>query len=127
PDSWNQRAHAIKRAHAISGSGTLQTHVLGDDRLHDLAGAAVDAVDPVVRVQAGDRVLVHVAVAAVQLEAAVDDAVGDLGAEQLGAGGLGGGELAGVQGLGGAVGDGLGGVHLGLAGGQLELGVLEVG
>ncbi len=32
----------------------------------------------------------------------------------------------GVQGLGGAVGDGLGGVHLGLAGGQLELRVLEV-
>src|SRR5512139_3320596 len=82
----------------------LQAHVLRDDRLHDLAGAAVDAVDAVVRVQAGDRVLVHVAVAAVQLEAAVDDAVGDLGAEQLGTGGLGGGELTGVQGLRGAVG-----------------------
>ena len=72
----------------------LQAHGLGDDRLHDLAGAAVDAVDPVVGVQAGDRVLVHVAVAAVQLQAAVDDAAGDLGAEQLGRGGVGGGQLA---------------------------------
>src|SRR3954469_18256372 len=101
-------------------SRSLQAHVLGDDRLHDPAGAAVDAVDAVVRVQAGDRVLVHEAVAAVQLEAAVDDAVRDLGAEQLGGGGLGGGQLAGVEGVQGAVGDGLGGVHLGLAGGQFE-------
>ena len=37
-----------------------------------------------------------------------------------------GGQLAGVEGLQRAVGDGLGGVHLGLAGGQLELGVLEL-
>ncbi len=47
-----------------------------------------------------------------QLEAAVDDAVRDLGAEQLGAGGLGGGELTRVEGFERAVDDGLGGVHL---------------
>ena len=105
----------------------LQPHVLGDDHLHDLAGAAVDAVDPVVRVQPGDRVLVDVAVAAVQLQAPVDDAGGDLGAEQLGRRGVGGGQLAGVVRLQGAVDDGLGRVDLGLAGGQLELGVLERG
>src|SRR5205085_1094081 len=73
--------------------GRSQAHRLGDDRLHDLAGAAVDPVDAVVSVQAGDRVLVHVPVAAVQLQAAVDDAGGDLGAEQLGGGGVGGGQL----------------------------------
>ena len=50
---------------------------------------------------------------------------GDLGAEQLGRGGLGGGQLAGVERLQRAVDDRLRRVDLGLAGGQLELGVLE--
>src|SRR5580698_5472817 len=96
-----------------------QSHVLGDNRLHDLGGAAVDPVDPVVGVQPGDRVLVDVAVAAVQLQAAVDDPAGDLGAEQLGRRGLGGGQLTQVVRLERTVGDRLGGVDLGLARGQL--------
>lgn len=46
----------------------LEPQILGDDRLHDLAGAAVDARDAGVGVQAGDRVLEDVAVTAVQLK-----------------------------------------------------------
>src|SRR5699024_702115 len=60
------------RARPSSRTGS-QPHALRDDHLHDLARATVDAVDAVVRVEAGDRILVHVAVTAVQLEAAVDD------------------------------------------------------
>src|SRR5437868_2000293 len=71
--------------------------VLGDDRLEDLAGAAVDPGDPGVGVQARDRVLQDVTVAAVQLEALVDHARLYLGAEQLGDGRIGGRELPDVQ------------------------------
>ena len=61
----------------------LQAHVFGDDDLHDLAGAAVDAVHSVVGVQPRNGVFVHVSVAAVELEAAIDDLAGGLGAEQF--------------------------------------------
>ena len=68
-----------------------------DDLLHDLGGAAVDRGDAGVGVGAGDRVLEHVAVAAVQLHAPVDDALLQLGAPPLRLGGFLGGELAGVE------------------------------
>ena len=54
-----------------------------DDLLHDLVRAAVDARHARVGVGARDRVLEHVAVAAVQLQAAVDDAALQLGAPPL--------------------------------------------
>ena len=55
-----------------------------DDLLHDLVRAAVDARHARVGEGARDRVLEHVAVAAVQLQAAVDDAALQLGAPPLG-------------------------------------------
>src|SRR3546814_17062908 len=54
-----------------------------DDLLHDLGGAGVDLRDAHVGPDAGDRVLVHVPVAAVQLEAGVGDALRPLRAPQL--------------------------------------------
>ena len=65
-----------------------------DHFLHDLAGAAVDALHAGVAPQPGDRVLVHVAGAAVQLQARVADLPLQLGVEQLGGRALGGGQLA---------------------------------
>ena len=50
----------------------LQPQHPTDDLLLDLGGAAVDRLDAGVGVGLGDRVLVHVAVAAVQLDARVD-------------------------------------------------------
>src|SRR5258708_694783 len=61
----------------------LESHVLGDDRLAYPGRSAVDPVHPVVRVQPGDRVLGDDPVAAVQLQAAVDNSARHLGAEQL--------------------------------------------
>src|SRR3989475_12644169 len=61
----------------------LEVELLGDDLLHDLAGAAADREEPDVAREALDRVLAHVPVAAVQLHAVVGDAVGHLGGEEL--------------------------------------------
>src|SRR6478736_2325161 len=44
-----------------------------DQYLHDLVGTAEDASDASVLVHAGDRIFVHIAVAAVELQALVDD------------------------------------------------------
>ena len=44
-----------------------------DQQFHDLVGAAIDALDAGVPVHAGDRIFVHVAIAAEQLKAFVDD------------------------------------------------------
>lgn len=44
-----------------------------DDLLHDLVRAAVDLLDPRIEVRLRNRVFTHVAVTAVQLEAAVDE------------------------------------------------------
>src|SRR3954447_4632986 len=54
-----------------------------DDLLHDLAGPGVDLRDAEVGPRPGDRVLVHVAVPAMQLQALVRDLLGALGAPQL--------------------------------------------
>ena len=77
-----------------------------DDLLHDLVGAAVDAGDARVGEGARDRVLEHVAVAAEELQAAVDDAALQLGAPPLRHRGVLGRELAGVQRLRAAVDEG---------------------
>src|ERR1700731_102531 len=45
----------------------LDAEILGDDRLHDLGGSAVDRLDAGVDERARHRVLPHIAVAAVQL------------------------------------------------------------
>jgi hypothetical protein len=45
----------------------------GDEQLHDLVGAGIDAHHPRIAIKPRDRVLVHVAVAAKQLQAAIDD------------------------------------------------------
>src|SRR2546427_5996896 len=68
-----------------SGAPTpgLEVELLGDDLLHDLAGAAADREEPDGAREALDRVLAHVPVAAVELHAVVGDAVGHLGGEEL--------------------------------------------
>ena len=45
----------------------------GDQNLHDLVGAAIDTLHTGVAIHAGDRILVHVAVTAEQLQALIDD------------------------------------------------------
>src|SRR5438445_9233988 len=65
-----------------------------DDLLHDLGRATVDRLYASVDECAGDRILGHVAVAAVQLQAAVDDALLQLADEPLALGGVDIGEFA---------------------------------
>src|SRR5262245_56258604 len=45
----------------------------GNHQLHDLVGAAIDALHPGVAIHAGDRELVHIAIAAKELQTAIDD------------------------------------------------------
>lgn len=66
-------SRAVFRAGVRAGVGTtphqrnpndpLQPHLLGDDHLHDFAGAAKDALNARVGVGAADGVLLHVAIA----------------------------------------------------------------
>src|ERR1051326_4191515 len=61
----------------------LEAEAAGDDFFLDLGGAAEDGLDAAVGPGAADRVLAHVAVAAVQLHAAVGDAVTQFGVPPL--------------------------------------------
>ena len=61
---------------------------------HDLVGAGVDALHARVAIHARDRVFVHIAIAAEQLQAAVDDFVLQVGQPVLGHRGRDGIELA---------------------------------
>src|SRR6478609_5594983 len=115
------------RGGSTSGVGhSLEAQGAADDLLLDLRRTAVDRLDPAVHEGLRDRVLEHVAVAAVQLDAAVDDLGLELGGPPLRHRRERGVDLAGVQ-LGHAVVDedpgdvGLGG-HLG----EHEAGVLEL-
>src|SRR5207248_7962385 len=119
------RRSVSSRAGDADARTNLKPNGLGDDALHDLARAAVDAGDAGVGVAAGDRVLGHVSVAAVQLDAPVDDAPLQLGAVELGLGGVRRAELRRVQAVDAAVDVGL--RHLDLGGdlGEHELRVLE--
>src|ERR1700675_287706 len=65
----------------------VQTKTAADDLLHDLGRAGVDAADAGVGIEAANFILVHVAGAAVQLQAFVDHEAFDLGDEELGGGG----------------------------------------
>src|SRR3954447_2972397 len=65
---------------AVTGSQSQRT---ADDLLLDLGGAAVDGGDAAVEVGLGDRELHHVAVAAVELNALVDQLVLELGGVPL--------------------------------------------
>src|SRR6185503_4725549 len=69
----------------LSGSRmvTSQPHLLGDDFLHDLGGAAADGHEPVVAEEALDGVLAHVAVAAVELDAVIGYSLRHVRGEEL--------------------------------------------
>src|ERR1700682_2047910 len=64
----------------------VQTKTATDDLLHDLGRAGVDAADAGIGIEAADFVLIHVAGAAVQLQAFVDHPAFDLGGVELGRG-----------------------------------------
>src|SRR3712207_2619839 len=70
-----------------------EAEVAADELLHDLVGAGPDLRDPGVLPGAGDAVLVHEPVAAVDLDAVVEDLVLDLRGPPLGLGGVGRGEV----------------------------------
>ena len=65
-------------------------NIPSDNLFHDLAGTAVDALDSCVDEVAGDRVFLHVAVAAEELQALVRHLALQLGGGELGDGGVGG-------------------------------------
>src|SRR5215207_11369683 len=75
----------------------LETHRAGDEDAHDLAGALADLQDLGVAVEAGDGELLHVAVAAVDLDGVAGRGDGGFGGVQLGDGGLAAERLAGVE------------------------------
>src|ERR1044072_8186923 len=97
-----------------------------DQQLHDLAGAAVDALDPGVAPGAGDRIVVDIAVAAVELEAGVDQLAMRLGDPELGDRRGCGVELAGEEAGDAVVDEDPGDHRLGLAVCEHELAGLEV-
>src|SRR5688500_3212144 len=72
----------------------LESEVAADEFLHDLVGAGPDPGHPGVHPSARHAVLGHVAVAAVQLHAGVDDVVLHVRAPPLGLGRVHGGQLA---------------------------------
>src|SRR5689334_4698074 len=118
------------RAHSLRGGprrSISDAQVLGDDRLHDLVGAAVDGLDAGVDEGARHAVFAHVAVPAVQLQAAVGGAHLQVGGPPLQPGGARGGQLT-RQVFGQAVVEiGTGDVDFGCDLGQDELTVLEAG
>src|SRR5258706_6009546 len=65
---------------------SVQTKTAADDLLHDLGRAGIDAADARVGIETADFVLIHVAGAAVQLQAFVDHPAFDLGDVELGCG-----------------------------------------
>src|SRR5215468_5535810 len=97
-----------------------------DEKLHDLVGPGIDALHPRVAVHARDRIFVHIAIAAEQLQAAVDDFVLQVGQPVLGHRGRDGIELPPQVALHAVVMEDAADGRLGFALGELELGVLEV-
>src|ERR1700759_4032897 len=111
---------------ASSSFGSVDQRA-ADDPAIDLVGPAVDprraGLDP----GPADRVLAHVAVAAVQLQAAVEDAFLQLAAAPLGDRRVLGAQLVGEELLQRPVEERLPELEVRLALGELEAGVLEVG
>src|SRR5438128_10804756 len=97
-----------------------------DDHLHDLVAARIDAHDASVAVEPRDRIFVHIAVAAEQLQAAVDDLALHLGDPELGHRGGGGVERALEIALDAMIVKHARDRRLGLALGEHELAVLEL-
>ena len=63
-----------KAAYALSPhAGDRDLQAPGDEQFHDFIGAGIDAHHPRIAIKPRDRVLVHVAVAAEQLQAAIDN------------------------------------------------------
>ena len=100
-------------------------NVPSNNLLHDLAGTAVDALDARVDEVAGDRVFLHVAVAAEELQALVRHFALQLGGGELGDGGVGGAEFTAVVLLDGLFAERFVDLHLGVQVGEDEAGVLE--
>src|ERR1041385_7433160 len=97
-----------------------------NEKLHDLVGAGVDPLHARVSIHARDRVFVHIAIAAEQLQAAVDDFVLQVGQPVLGHRGCDGIQFLAQMALDTMVVEDAPDGRLGLALGKLELGVLEV-
>jgi cytochrome P450 family 144 len=88
----------VRLAARLSARSAFRSRdVPADDLLHDLGRAAVDGLHAGVQERPRDRVLQHVAVSAVQLQAAVDDAFLQLGGPPFRFRGIGGAEHARVQ------------------------------
>ncbi|MCO5556213.1 hypothetical protein L7F22_009759 [Adiantum nelumboides] len=116
----------VQQPAARDAGGRLdESQTPADHLLHDLGGAAVDPGDARVGVGLRDRVLVHVAVPAVQLQAAVDDPALQLGAPVLRLRRVDRRQLAGVERAHAVVDVVLRDVDLGVHLGEDELGVLE--
>src|SRR5216684_3838633 len=70
----------------LTALALVETQTATDDLLHDLGRAGVDAGDAGVGIEAADFILVHVAGAAVQLQAFVDHPAFNLGDVEFGRG-----------------------------------------
>lgn len=108
-------------------SSSPADQVTADHVPHNFIGAAVYPLHPGVLECAGYRVLGHVAIPAVELQALVDEPVLHLGRPQLGLRGIHRGEVAGVVGQDGPIDECPGHVDLGGEVRKYEPGVLEVG
>src|SRR5215472_4678107 len=84
----------MRRSWSFSYSRMPLLKRAADQFFHDLVRAAVDLLHPAVGIKPRDRVFPHVAVAAVELQALVDDLALQVGGPVLGHGGGGDVELA---------------------------------
>src|SRR5713226_5635225 len=78
-----RRGHSSEKRSPDQGGGS-EGKPLGDDLFHDLRGPRGDGPEPDVAEEALHGELGHVAVASMELHRLVGDAVGHLGAEELG-------------------------------------------
>src|SRR5580692_13185070 len=76
-----------RRREGTTRNDGTESQAAGDEHLHDLVGAGIDAHHPRVAVDARDRKLLHVPVAAEELQAAVHDRAQDVREPVLGHGG----------------------------------------
>src|SRR5262245_57285107 len=126
--SEGARAERVRARAALATTWQTrsQPELLRDDHLHDLVGSGVDALDAGIHEGARDRVLEHVAVAAEELQAGVDDLLGHLGLPELGHRALGDQRLAGDMLRDEPIEEGAADLDLRRALDELELRVLEL-
>src|SRR5215467_4014267 len=96
-----------------------------DQQLHDLVGARIDAQNSRIPVHPGDRIFVHIAIAAEQLQAPIDHFALRVGEAVFGHRGGHGVEIAPDVPFDAMIEEYLGNGRIGLALGKLELRVLE--